>query len=763
LLTRANKPPFVSGSFSQERFSAAFAPAGDSRARAMWRRSLEAAFRTATACAVVAAATLFGPAWVRRRVGFPAFSYVTVILVVTDATAGDAVRGCWLAARATVQGVLPAILVLWLIGPARLNNTTTAAVAAANAFVVAWPENEHVIAKRVALGQIVLVYVIGFINGGATDPVMHPLSLAASTALGAAACVVATVVPYPTTATSEVRENCERYIENACERVTLYVKAFSAEDNTSAKGFISQAHSLNSSANKLLQAIKSNQESMEWERIPIKFLKRSHSTNPGAAMEALETILRGMENALKNCSNFPVGIMNSDLKNDLISLQNKILNLPSLFFISCLNLLCTEPSNVVSTTKNGSKNESFSWMNLNFMINKKRLMPALKCSLSIGFAILFGLIYSKPDGYWSGLPVAISLAPAREATFKVANIKAQGTVLGTVYGVLACFVFKNYVRIRFVSLLPWFILCSFLRQSRMYGQAGGVSAAIGAVLILGRKNFGEPSDFAIARIVETFIGLSCAIMVDVLLQPTRAAVLAKVELSECLNAMHDAVASISLDAASSEMGLKVEKVKSKVCGFGKLIEEAEAEPNFWFLPFNGVCYKKLRASLSTMADFLNFLRDFVRLMDQELKKMEIKDWKEGMEKLQNDVDQFKEGICSRLKLFQEVSLVNSLENLEKEWEKSDDLEKGKSGKMEAIQRLGMGDLDGGVDVVIQSVDSCYLLSLSATLYCIEGLGKEEKEIETGIQELVQWENPSRQVNLNDVLCKIHVLKNSANA
>lgn len=175
------------------------------RARAMWRRCLASAFRTAFACTIVGVATLYGPECINRHAAFPAFSYVTVILIVTDAALGDTLRGCWLALYATALGVVPGILSLWLVGPERLTVATTSAMVAASGFVVALPEGTHLVAKRIALGQIVLVYVIAFINGGRTDPVVHPLRLAASTALGVAACVLALLLPFPSLAYCEVR------------------------------------------------------------------------------------------------------------------------------------------------------------------------------------------------------------------------------------------------------------------------------------------------------------------------------------------------------------------------------------------------------------------------------------------------------------------------------------------------------------------------------------------------------------------------------
>lgn len=175
------------------------------RARAVWQRCLASAFRTALACTIVGCTTLYGPAAVQHHTAFPAFSYVNVILIVTDATLGDALHGCWLALFATIQSVGAALPSLWLIGPARFTNGTISLAVALGAFVVAFPEGTHLIAKRIALGQIVIMYVIAFINGVDThEAIMHSLNVAASTAIGVLASVIALLVPYPRLACWEV-------------------------------------------------------------------------------------------------------------------------------------------------------------------------------------------------------------------------------------------------------------------------------------------------------------------------------------------------------------------------------------------------------------------------------------------------------------------------------------------------------------------------------------------------------------------------------
>ena len=113
-------------------------------------------------------------------------------------------RACWQAACATVLVVCPAILSLWVIGPTKLSIGNTAAAVALSAFLVGLPESNGVVGKRIALGQIVIVYLLALVKGGETDAVMHPVHVAASTAVGVLACVLALLLPYPRLASYEV-------------------------------------------------------------------------------------------------------------------------------------------------------------------------------------------------------------------------------------------------------------------------------------------------------------------------------------------------------------------------------------------------------------------------------------------------------------------------------------------------------------------------------------------------------------------------------
>ena len=172
--------------------------------QAPWRLRLGSAFRTVLACTIVGCTTLYGPEPVRRLLTFPAFSYVTTILIVSDATLGDALRGCWHVLCASIQVMIPSMLSLWLIGPSRFSPGLAAMAVALSSFLIALPDSTHLMAKRIAFGQTVIVYVGAVIQGAETGVIKHPIHVAMSTALGALASILAMLFPYPHLAYREV-------------------------------------------------------------------------------------------------------------------------------------------------------------------------------------------------------------------------------------------------------------------------------------------------------------------------------------------------------------------------------------------------------------------------------------------------------------------------------------------------------------------------------------------------------------------------------
>ncbi|KAG6389684.1 hypothetical protein SASPL_151157 [Salvia splendens] len=254
----------------------------------------------------------------------------------------------------------------------------------------------------------------------------------------------------------------------------------------------------------------------------------------------------------------------------------------------------------------------------------------------------------------------------------------------------------------------------FPAQSRMYGQAGGVSAIIGALLILGRKTLALLANSPIARITETFIGLSCSINGGIFfcsppgLLPWRRCSY----LRACARCMRPWRA-VSRRKYLSGLEERLRKLRVDVIEFGKLIEEAQAEPNF--------------------CQALGYFEEECRDLSSKTK-------------VESELKVFKDVVCCGVKCLEEVILVKSVAGLVGEG--GVDLEMGRPGRddEEMIKRAVS---------IVREGESGEFLSLGALVYCMDGMLKESKEIEKGIKEVVQWEK-----NLNTIVCKLGALKKS---
>ena len=116
---------------------------------------------------------------------------------------------------------------------------------------------------------------------------------------------------------------------------------------------------------------------------------------------------------------------------------------------------------------------------------------------------------------------------------------------------------------------------------------GGVAAALSVVIIMGRRYDQAPMAFTITRLVETFIGISCGVLADLVFQPG---------------------ARPSVQAGSSSPGASprlLKRVQQELALLRKYAAEAGSEPTYlWLPPFQVACYDKIQGSLGRMVQLL---------------------------------------------------------------------------------------------------------------------------------------------------------------
>lgn len=558
---------------------------------------------------------------------------------------------------------------------------------------------------------------------------------------------------------------------------------------------------------------------MQWERLPLKFLPPCMRVS-WERLQSIERSLKGMELALASTSSPPIktltldhnlkenmtilvekssGMLINEHRNDqktldkpydqafhVITPQN-LHDLPSLFFLFCMKLLHGGDQTLASPSPSPPQERKVTptttdhpidaidadssckdrrteiiksiWSMSSSLLNEK-IVVGLKCSLSLGLAVLFGVLFSKENGYWSGLMVATAFTPHKEATLSSASARAHGTALGSAYGVLGSFISQNLMEVRLLVLVPWVFFSSFLYRSRMYGQPGAIATATTAMIILGRRNYGSPMIFSIQRLTEAYIGLCCFIFVELLFQPTRSSTMARARLAQTLQALSDCIGS-TVASPSTTLKEMEKKLSKLVVELKQCIETAELEPNLWFLPFPSACYNKLHNSISKFGDLLVFLSHARECLVKETGEIE--------ESIKVDLVRVQELVGNLVKSLEEVIQLKSVEGLLTN--DNFDLEEGKGpqqgpwanwAQLDGLVGSFVENAKGVVERVVDDgadVRRQMVLCLGTIGFCIGELVREAREVEKGVLELVQWENPSCCVNLCEITSKIKYVSN----
>ncbi|XP_020201766.2 uncharacterized protein [Aegilops tauschii subsp. strangulata] len=266
-----------------------------------------------------------------------------------------------------------------------------------------------------------------------------------------------------------------------------------------------------------------------------------------------------------------------------------------------------EAPNKTGDMEKTSKKQNKKSVWLRWGLEWERVMTAAKCAVSLGLAVLLGLLFNNDHGFWSGLIVATTMTAGRDSTWAVAIARAHGTAIGSVYGVLGCLLSQqpHLMELRFLALLPWIVLATFLKRSRAYGPAGGVAAALSGIIIVGRRYDEAPMAFTITRLVETFIGLSCTVATDLVFQrKARPTARARAQLHRCIAALRECVVGLA-PTSSAKQQQQHKTLLEQVALLKKYAVEAGSEPNFlWLAPFPTSCYDKVHGSLSRIAQLI---------------------------------------------------------------------------------------------------------------------------------------------------------------
>ncbi|CAF1195700.1 unnamed protein product [Adineta ricciae] len=185
-----------------------------------------------------------------------------------------------------------------------------------------------------------------------------------------------------------------------------------------------------------------------------------------------------------------------------------------------------------------------------FHFDWPRIISAFKSMLIIGVGSIFVMVPSLANSFANGQWILIGLCMTQGDTVGGAlttmKLRLVGTLLGSMwaYAIYAAVGEESYKI--FAMLVPWLLLCGYLKLIPQWDYAATVAASTPIVVNLGRL-YGDvfrQGNYVLLRIQESIIGIGVGMFLTVLIFPTFAVDLLKTNIQDTLKTCRRATESI---------------------------------------------------------------------------------------------------------------------------------------------------------------------------------------------------------------------------
>lgn len=306
---------------------------------------------------------------------------------------------------------------------------------------------------------------------------------------------------------------------------------------------------------------------------------------------------------------------------------------------------------------------------------REQALRAFKVSLAMSLAALAGCMYNEAYAFWAMVSVAFIMQNQQGGSFRMANLRLQGTVLGSIYAYLMLNLMSKHPQLLLLALVPWVVLLSYLRFSKLFGASGVIAGLTAAIVMLGAEGGMSIQQLAVVRITQNFIGVLALILVETIIWPERAVILSRrelvlslIDLRDCVKAVVAVYTGHHCPEHRKLVVLDIKKlegqIRARIADQTILQSEAVMEPELWSHPFPAEIYSKLLHIQSRMHDLLHFMVCSLHAATEECLSEQIR---KLVGPLQTSLVALEDEVLSSLHLLQELLQIgpNTLDVLSK--------------------------------------------------------------------------------------------------
>lgn len=148
----------------------------------------------------------------------------------------------------------------------------------------------------------------------------------------------------------------------------------------------------------------------------------------------------------------------------------------------------------------------------------KKAAGSLKAGLAAVISLWLADLFKLPHSYWAAVSAVVVMGWDSTLTFASCRDRVLGTAAGAFLGWLTFYVWHGHYLLYGVSVA----ICVFVSSALQFDKAGRLAAATLSIIVLVPID-APPSTVALSRFLEVGIGVTVALLVSLVVFPSRAA------------------------------------------------------------------------------------------------------------------------------------------------------------------------------------------------------------------------------------------------
>lgn len=198
-------------------------------------------------------------------------------------------------------------------------------------------------------------------------------------------------------------------------------------------------------------------------------------------------------------------------------------------------------------------------------------MRNIKTAISVFICVVISKIFRLEYSFYASIAAIITMENSLVSSYKVGKNRMMGTLVGATIGLIFASIHPNNAILCGIGIVILIYICNLLKWNKSITIAGVVFMAI--MVNMNGKN---PMQYSINRIIDTFIGITVALLVNYFFMPNDI----HNKLMKDFEFFHDEITSIINQTINLDIKIDLNNINNKILDFKKSLQICITELRF---------------------------------------------------------------------------------------------------------------------------------------------------------------------------------------